>query len=111
MAGALRRPGRGRRPGLPLDCPRRREGFGARVARVAYEGVSSQPLSDEERLALRPIARDLMVSLQDPRSILPRHTPPTSERPTMTPSPDAPQGRLRLDAPDAASHNTDWKLS
>jgi hypothetical protein len=94
-----------------MDRPRRREGFGTRVARVAYEGVSSQPLSDEEPFALRPIARDLMVSRQDPRSILTRHTPPTSERPTVTPSPDAPHVRLRLDAPDAASHNPEWKLS
>lgn len=107
---------------------------------MVYEGVLSEPHSDEEQVVLRAVDRAPAFLPQD-LVVAPgaEHRLPRSGHFTMTPPSEAPQGRMRigelayasmkrrildhLDGTDlrmaaavpsrtcAATHNPDWKLS
>lgn len=64
---------------------------------MAYEGVLSEPLSNEEQIVLRALTRDLALLPQDLAVAPgPDHGPPRSEHFTVMPPSEAPQRRMRI---------------
>ncbi|NYI41964.1 hypothetical protein [Demequina lutea] len=64
---------------------------------MAHEGVLSEPLSDEEQVVLRALARDLVRLPQDlVVAPGPEHGLPRSEDFNVMPPSDTPQRRMRI---------------